>query len=62
MAKNASYCFDLGSKSSPLLGECRNIEQGVALGDFKMTTLNAGVLAMYMLPVSGGVGSMKLGM
>jgi len=35
MAKNAMSNLDAGSKNGPIIGECRDVAEGIAAGDFK---------------------------
>ena len=51
MGRNTALSLDKGSKTCPIISECRNLGEGVTLGDSNQFALNAGLLAVYALPV-----------
>jgi len=46
LAKNSLQNIGDGSKSFPLISECRDVLEGIAQGDFSKIALNAGILAL----------------
>ena len=54
MSSNATQCLNQASKTCPLITEFRDINAGIAQGDFNKATLNAGILAMTL---GSGAGS-----
>jgi len=59
IAKSASASFDMGSKTCPLISECRDFGHGIAQGDLSKTALNAGLLATYVVSLGAGAGNVK---
>jgi len=53
LENNASSNLDVAQKACPIVGECRDVGEGIALGDFTKGAFNAGVLALYS--IRGGV-------
>ena len=51
LAREASGKIDEGSKACPIIGECRDLIEGVVNGDLKKAAMNAGVLALMGAPV-----------
>ena len=49
--------FNLGSNSCPLVTELKNVNQGIAQGDFTKASLNAGFLAMALVPGAAGASA-----
>ena len=52
LAQNSLANLDIGSKSFPLISECRDVIEGIAQGDLSKIALNAGILALTT--VQGG--------
>ena len=56
MAKNAMSNLDIGSKSTPIAAECRDVGEGIATGDFKKVAGNSAILGLCAL-AGAGAGS-----
>merc|ERR1712232_656016 len=54
LAANGSRNLDIGSKSTAIISECRDISKGMTNGDFKRVAVNAGILGLSALPGAGG--------
>ena len=64
LSRNFSSNIGISSKYCPVINECRNIGEGLALGDFKKTTDNGAILIVSALPFGGAgkVGFSQKGM
>jgi hypothetical protein len=58
MAKNAMSNLDAGSKAGPIVGECRDVAEGIASGDFQQVAAGTGLLGLCALG-GAGAGSQK---
>ena len=47
MSRNMGNNIDAGSKTCPLVSECRNVAQGISQGDLKNVAVNGGLLSLY---------------
>ena len=47
--------LEVGLKSSPIIGEFRDVQEGMAQGDLRKVSANAGVLLLALSQVGGGV-------
>jgi len=57
--QNTKFNRDLGSKTSTIESECREIGEGLSKPNFKINALKAGVLALYAVEFTG-ITSTKL--
>jgi len=58
LVQNSTHSLDLGSKTCPLVTELKDMTWGIAQGDFQKGAINAGFLAMALLP--GASASSKM--
>ena len=54
MATNGARNLDIGSKATPILSECRDVQAGIANGDFNRVNISAGILGLSALAGAGG--------
>ena len=45
--------MDVGSKSTPIIKECRSIAEGVIQGDSNKIITNSGILVVYSIGIGG---------
>ena len=61
--KNTKFNLDVGSRICHVAKEGRNVGKVIVIGDFKQAALNAGMLALYVLPaISSANAQLKIGM
>ena len=47
-----ALCYlEAGSKQCPVITELRDVNEGIALGDFKKVAINVGVLVLALSPI-----------
>ena len=51
LGNGSLHNFGVGFKECPIIQEFKNVEEGIALGDFKKTAINSGLLALCIVPV-----------
>ena len=63
IGKNASDNMKLGSKALPVVGECKDIFEGIAHGDLQKVAMSGSLLSLYAFSASGAVTNtnVKLG-
>ena len=58
LAANSGQNLTNGANSCPIVSETRDLAQGIASGDFKKASLNAGILSAALVSGAGGAGKM----
>ena len=57
IGKNAGANFNASAKGCAIIGEGKNIIQGIAQGDLNAAANNAGLLALYTVAAGGPVSN-----